>query len=125
MLLVVLLFLNVAAASSVSEWRGDTEILLWRGGTIHRERPSLGGLPFDGPGPVEFRDHTGQTVRRVRSLPTILPQSLEPKVTRKDARDLVELGWRTAPEDRGTLVVFPDGHRAHLAWRFQAFGLAL
>jgi hypothetical protein len=55
----------------------------------------------------------------VRSLPTILPHSLEPTVTRKDARDLVELGWRTAPEDRGTLVVFPDGPRAHLAWRFQ------
>jgi len=119
MLLVGLLVLNVAAASPVSPWRGDTEILSWRGGTIHRERPSLGGLPFDGPGPVEFRDSTGQIVRRVRSLPTILPHSLEPTVTRKDARDLVKMGWHTDPEDRGTLVVFPEGHRAHLAWRFQ------
>jgi hypothetical protein len=119
MLLVGLFVLNAAAGSPTSQWRGSTDVLSWRGGTIHRVRPSLGGLPFDGPGPVEFRDSTGQLVRRVRSLPTLKPTSLEPTVTRKDARDLVEDGWLSSPEDRGTLVVFPEGHRAHLAWRFQ------
>ena len=43
---------------------------------------------------------------------------MQPRVTESYAAARVAAGWGEHPLQRGTLTLFPEGGRAHLAWRF-------
>jgi hypothetical protein len=101
----------------------DRQALQWIGGRIVRETPRFDGLPYDGPGPVKLEDASGKVWKVARPLPEHLPHTLTPSIDANASASAVERGWHTDAVGRGTLVVFPDGNRAHLAWRHRVQGL--
>jgi len=97
----------------------DTVETRWLGGRIVHEHMLVEGLPVEGPPAVIMMDRAGDVRRRLRETPSVLIDSFDPVVSAETAAEEVMAGWLTWPRDRGTLVVFPGGHRARLAWRFQ------
>ena len=95
----------------------------WRSGRIVRERPDVAGLPYDGNPSVRFEGVDGAVWWSARPLPTRFPDTAIPSVDRQDSLDAVKRGWPGSRVGRGTLVVFPDGDDAKLAWRHAVRGL--
>lgn len=110
---------SAVAAAGLPEWKVDHQDLHWAGGTIVHERASVGGIPLEGPRQVRRLDIVGRELRTSHGFPAVPVADLEPTVSAEVAAEEVELGWGVEPQDRGTLVLFPDGHRTRLAWRFQ------
>jgi len=118
-MLSVLLCLTATAA----EWSVQSQSIEWAGGEVVRERASFGGLPYDGPVPTIRRDTTGMERDRRNALPNKGPATLVPIRSSEEASRRVALGWQADPINRGTLVVFPVGQEARLAWRFSVSAL--
>lgn len=95
----------------------------WRSGRIVRQRPDVAGLPYDGNPSVRFEGVDGAVWWSARPLPTRFPDTAIPSVDRQDSLDAVKRGWAGSRVGRGTLVVFPDGDDAKLAWRHAVRGL--
>jgi hypothetical protein len=118
-MLSVLLCLTAAAA----EWSVQPQSIQWAGGEVVRERVSFGGLPYDGPVPTIRRDPAGIVLGRRNPRPDKGPATLVPIRSSEEASRRVALGWQADPINRGTLVVFPVGQEARLAWRFAVSAL--
>lgn len=101
-----------------AQWSTEGTTVRWAGGRITFERAELDGIPLDGPPMVVWSADEQGAVTRVRSLPRVDTDSLQPAVSEQDAAEQVAFGWGEHPLQRGTLALFPVGERARLAWRF-------
>ncbi len=122
-MLALALMIGTVWASVPLDVKWSRDVHRWAGGRIVRETPTVGGLTYDAPGPVRIEDDAGTVWRSARSFPTRLPDTTVPAIGSQQSARTVMAGWRTAAVSRGTLVVFPEGDRAHLAWRHRVEGL--